>query len=163
MPIADVNGISLNYRLEGDGDETIVLVNVLADDLETWMFQMDALLTAGYRVLRFDNRGVGASSMPPGPYATSLFAQATKAPLAQLESIRTHDTTARLGAIVVPTLVLAGEEDFLVPVRLSERLRDGIAGSTWRTTRGGHACLWEFPDDFNQALLEFLAAHRADG
>src|SRR5437870_12941595 len=79
MPIADVNGISLNYRLEGDGDETIVLVNGLADDLETWVFQVDALLAAGYRLLRFDNRGVGGSLMPPGPYTTELFAEDTKA------------------------------------------------------------------------------------
>ncbi len=59
MPTAQVNDIEINYRLEGDGDETIVLVNGLADDLETWVFQMDDLLAAGYRVLRFDNRGVG--------------------------------------------------------------------------------------------------------
>jgi hypothetical protein len=30
MPVARVNDIELNYRLEGDGDETIVLVNGLA-------------------------------------------------------------------------------------------------------------------------------------
>ena len=102
-------------------------------------------------------------STEPISVPQSTMPQPVDAYLAQLESIRTHDTTARLGAIDVPTLVLAGEEDILIPVRLSERLRDGIAGSTWRTTRGGHACLWEFPDDFNQALLEFLAAHRADG
>ncbi len=65
MPTAAVNGIDINYRIEGDGDETIVLVNGLADDLETWLFQMDDLLGAGYRVLRFDNRGIGASSAPP--------------------------------------------------------------------------------------------------
>ena len=67
MPTAQVNDIEINYRLEGDGDETIVLVNGLADDLETWVFQMDDLLAAGYRVLRFDNRGVGLTSAPPGP------------------------------------------------------------------------------------------------
>ena len=39
MPIARVNGIDLNYRLDGDGEETIVLVNGLADDLETWAYQ----------------------------------------------------------------------------------------------------------------------------
>ena len=43
MPTAQVNDIEINYRLEGDGDETIVLVNGLADDLETWVFQMDDL------------------------------------------------------------------------------------------------------------------------
>jgi pimeloyl-ACP methyl ester carboxylesterase len=266
MPTAHVNGIDLNYRLEGDGDETIVLVNGLADDLETWVFQMDDLLGAGYRVLRFDNRGVGASSAPPGPYATPLFAEDTKALvdeldlrdfhlvgvsmggmiaqeyaianpgdlrsltlactyaapgpfcsrmfsmwadmapllgvpfimrdvtlwaftvpffeeradelaefeaemaklpqpvdayLAQLSSIRTHDTTDRLDRITAPTLVLAGEEDILIPVSLSRRLQAGIAGSQWGTTRGGHACIWEHPSAFNQALLDFVNAHRA--
>jgi len=65
MPTATVNGIEINYRLEGDGEDTIVLVNGLADDLETWAFQMDDLLAAGYRVLRFDNRGVGQTTAPP--------------------------------------------------------------------------------------------------
>ena len=59
MPTATVNGIDINYLLEGDAPGTIVLVNGLADDLNTWELQMADLLAAGYRVLRFDNRGVG--------------------------------------------------------------------------------------------------------
>jgi alpha-beta hydrolase superfamily lysophospholipase len=54
MPVARVNDIELNYKLEGDGEDTIVLINGLADDLETWVLQMDDFLAAGYRVLRFD-------------------------------------------------------------------------------------------------------------
>ena len=67
MPVARVNDIELNYQLEGDGEETIVLVNGLADDHQTWILQMDDFLAEGYRVLRFDNRGIGASSKRPGP------------------------------------------------------------------------------------------------
>ena len=74
-----VNDIDINYLLEGDGVETVVLVNGLADDLLTWVYQVDALLAAGYRVLRFDNRGIGRSSMPAGPYTTTVFAQDAKA------------------------------------------------------------------------------------
>ena len=66
MPVARVNDIELNYKLEGDDQDTIVLINGLADDLETWVLQMDDFLAAGYRVLRFDNRGIGASSKPAG-------------------------------------------------------------------------------------------------
>jgi pimeloyl-ACP methyl ester carboxylesterase len=66
MAVARINDIDVNYKLEGDGAETIVLINGLADDLETWVFQVEDFLAAGYRVLRFDNRGVGASSNPPG-------------------------------------------------------------------------------------------------
>jgi len=50
MTTASVNGIEINYKLEGDGPETVVLINGLADDLETWAYQVDALLEAGYRV-----------------------------------------------------------------------------------------------------------------
>ena len=264
MPTASVNGIEINYALEGEGDETIVLVNGLADDLETWVFQMEDLLGAGYRVLRFDNRGVGTSSAPPGPYTTRLFAEDTKALvdslgltdfhmlgvsmggmiaqeyaiahggdlrsltlactygapgpfcsrmfsmwadlapvlgvpfvmrdvtlwaftvpffeqredelrefeaamadlpqpldayLAQLSSIQTHDATGRLGSITTPTLVIAGEEDILIPVRLSQRLHEGISGSVWKTTKGGHAAIWEHPQEFNTAVLEFIGSH----
>src|SRR5207247_4138212 len=74
MPTASVNGIEINYKLEGDGPETIVLINGLADDLETWVLQMDDLLGAGHRVPRFDNRGVGQTSVPPGPSASRLVA-----------------------------------------------------------------------------------------
>jgi 3-oxoadipate enol-lactonase len=79
MPVATVNDVELNYLLEGDGEETIVLVNGLADSLETWVLQMDDFLAAGFRVLRFDNRGVGASSKPAGPYSSRLLADDTKA------------------------------------------------------------------------------------
>src|SRR5437016_11000839 len=79
MPLTRVNDIDVNYKLEGDGPETIVLVNGLADDLETWILQMDDLLGAGYRVLRFDNRGVGRTSVTPGPYTSRLMADDAKA------------------------------------------------------------------------------------
>ena len=121
MPAAAVNGIDLNYKLEGDGEETIVLINGLADDLETWALQMDDFFAV----------------------------------------IQGHDTSDRLGEITAPVLVLAGEEDILIPVALSRRLHEGIPGSEWATTKGGHACVWEHPAEFNRAYLAFLGKHSA--
>jgi pimeloyl-ACP methyl ester carboxylesterase len=264
MSTADVNGISINYRLEGDGAETVVLVNGLADELESWGYQTPALVAAGYRVLTFDNRGVGESDKPAGPYTTRLFAEDTKALvdsldlrafhlvgvsmggmiaqeyalaypgdlrslllactyaapgpfcsrmfalweemapvmglksvmqdvtlwaftqeffetrpdelaefeeamatltmpidayLAQLSSIQTHDATARLGEITAATTVVAGEIDILIPVELSRRLHQGIAGSEFVTVPGGHACAWEHPDSFNEAVIAHVRKH----
>jgi 3-oxoadipate enol-lactonase len=264
MAVASVNGIELSYRLEGEGDETIVLINGLADDLESWVLQMDDFLAAGYRVLRFDNRGVGASSKPAGPYSSEMLAadakalvdalgvtdfhlmgvsmggmiaqeyalrypadlrsvtfgctyaapgpfcsrmfamwadmapvlgvpfvmrdvtlwaftvpffeergeelaefetamrymdQPVHAYLAQLAVITDHDTTSRLGQLAVPTLVLAGEEDILIPVSLSRRIHDAIPGSQWATSKGGHACCWEHPAEFNKTFLDFVRRH----
>jgi 3-oxoadipate enol-lactonase len=85
--------------------------------------------------------------------------QPVPAYLAQLAVIQAHDTTARLGEIAVPTLVLAGEQDILIPVALSRALHEGIPGSQWQTVRGGHACLWEHPESFNNAVLDFVRGH----
>lgn len=54
MPFANVNGIRIHYQLEGSegGGDLVVLVNGLADDLQTWDPQMPALLEAGFSVLR---------------------------------------------------------------------------------------------------------------
>ncbi len=76
--------------------------------------------------------------------------------LALLSAIQTHDATGRLGQIKAPTLVLAGEEDILIPVAMSRRVHEGIPGSEWQTTPGGHASIWEHPQPFNEAILAFL-------
>jgi 3-oxoadipate enol-lactonase len=83
--------------------------------------------------------------------------QPLEAYLAQLSSIRTHDTTDRIGTIAVPTLVLAGEQDILIPVSLSRELHAAIPGAEWATSPGGHACMWETPDPFNATVLGFLS------
>ena len=85
--------------------------------------------------------------------------QPVPAYLAQLAVIQQHDTTARLGGIAVPTLVLAGEEDILIPVALSHDLHKAIPGAQWQTVRGGHGCLWEHPGSFNTAFLDFVRSH----
>ncbi len=264
MPVVHVNGIDLNHTVEGDGDQTVLLVNGLADDLATWDLQVAALVDAGHRVVRFDNRGIGASDRPAGPYSADLLAADTRglvdalgltdvhlvgvsmggmiaqryalahpgdlrsltlactyaapgpfcsrmfamwaelarshgvpfvmrdvtlwaftldffrsrgaelagfeasmaeldqsldAYLAQLAVIQDFDTTAELADLDVPTLVLAGAQDILIPTALSHELHTLVPGSSWRTTPGGHACLWEHPDAFNATLLEFLASH----
>ena len=42
MPTVMVNGVRLGYEISGDGDETLVLVNGLADTKETWELQLAA-------------------------------------------------------------------------------------------------------------------------
>ncbi len=82
--------------------------------------------------------------------------QSVEAYLAQLAVIQEHDALGRVGKITVPTLVLSGEEDILIPVRLSRRLQEAIPGAQWKTVPGGHACLWETPAPFNAAFLDFV-------
>lgn len=68
MPEAEVNGITLNYRIDGvDGAPWVTFSNSLATDLHLWDQQM-ALLEDRFRVLRYDTRGHGKSSAAPPPY-----------------------------------------------------------------------------------------------
>ncbi len=62
--------LDIHYRVTGDGPETLVLINGVGDDLEAWANQVDDFAGTGLRVVSFDNRGVGLSSQPPGPYTS---------------------------------------------------------------------------------------------
>lgn len=76
----------------------------------------------------------------------------------QCAAIAEHDSRQSIGRISVPTLVLAGKEDILDPLPLSEELHAGIPGSELAILEGGgHALFQEIPDKFNQAVLEFLS------
>lgn len=91
--------------------------------------------------------------------ALSGITQPVEAYLSQLNSIQTHNATARLPRIAAPTLVLGGPSDLIFPPHQSRQLHDGINGSRLAfTDHGGHAFMWEVPDEFNQAVLSFLSA-----
>ncbi len=64
----EVNGLSVAYELSGPEDgPRVVLSHSLAADHTMWAGQMPAL--GGYRVLRYDLRGHGATQVTPGPYS----------------------------------------------------------------------------------------------
>ena len=78
------NGIDIHYRISGDGPEPVVLINGVGDDLDGWANQVDDFVAAGLRVISFDNRGVGRSGQPPGPYTSAGMAADLKALVAGL-------------------------------------------------------------------------------
>jgi pimeloyl-ACP methyl ester carboxylesterase len=69
-----------------------------------------------------------------------------------------YNQTELLGNIRVPTLILAGREDAITPVPDSERMHAGINGSRLVIIENaGHVSNVEQPEQFNQALADFLA------
>ena len=69
MPMIDADGCLLNVSVEGrDGGPTLMLSNSLGCTMQMWEPQMKAL-TQVFRVIRYDRRGHGQSSVPPGPYS----------------------------------------------------------------------------------------------
>jgi 3-oxoadipate enol-lactonase len=73
MPIAKVNGININYAIEGDG-EPLVMIAGFGVDQSVWKPQVSAFKEY-YQVITFDNRGVGKSDKPEGSYSAVLMAE----------------------------------------------------------------------------------------
>jgi pimeloyl-ACP methyl ester carboxylesterase len=67
------------------------------------------------------------------------------------------DSTPLLAQIKVPTLVVTGEEDELIPVEESRTIANAVSGATLVVIpRAGHLSNLEQPEPFNNALNAFL-------
>jgi pimeloyl-ACP methyl ester carboxylesterase len=65
-----------------------------------------------------------------------------------------------LPLIAVPTLVLAGEKDDNAPASMMEKMAKKIPGAEFATMpNAGHLAPMGNPDEFNNAVLDFLARH----
>ncbi len=69
MPYADFPDVRLHYRLDGaEHLPVLVLSNSLGTNFGMWEPQV-AAFSQHFRVLRYDTRGHGESSVPAGPYS----------------------------------------------------------------------------------------------
>lgn len=65
---------------------------------------------------------------------------------------------AALAEVTIPTLLIWGEEDKVVPISVGERLRDVLPNATWIAyPETGHIVMNEANEAFNRDLLNFLA------
>lgn len=84
--------------------------------------------------------------------------QAPEASVRQVRAAAGFDASARLGAIVTPTLVLHGDADRVVPVENARLLAARLPHAELRIIPGGgHLVFVEQADLFNQTVLDFLS------
>ena len=76
---------------------------------------------------------------------------------AQQEALLRHDTVERLASLDVPTLVMCGRRDTMVPPELSQQVAAAIPGAELVMTDSGHAFNIEEAETFNKLVLGFLA------
>ena len=67
--MANINGAQLYYEVKGDG-YPLVLLHAGVADSRMWDQQID-VFSQFYRVIRFDMRGFGRSSLPPGTFSNT--------------------------------------------------------------------------------------------
>lgn len=67
------------------------------------------------------------------------------------------DTREMMHAIHVPTLLVWGENDPLVPLHYGEEMQREIANSRLAVIpRAAHVAMWDAPDEFNRIVLEYF-------
>lgn len=104
MPSARCNGINLHYEVAGSG-YPVILIQGLGGDGASWALQRDALAPS-FQVVTFDNRGVGQSDKPAGPYTTELMARDVVALLDHLGIEQAVVMGASMGGMIAQELAL---------------------------------------------------------
>jgi 3-oxoadipate enol-lactonase len=104
MPKAYVNGINLNYKVQGRGDP-LVLIMGYSGDKTGWMFQTRAF-KRHFRVVTFDNRGVGKSDKPTGAYSVRMMADDTVGLMEHLGIEKAHILGVSMGGMIAQELAI---------------------------------------------------------
>jgi pimeloyl-ACP methyl ester carboxylesterase len=105
------SGIELGYDATGVG-ETVLMIAGLGRDRHMWKSQA-AELSRSFRVVTFDNRGVGDSSRPRGPYSAALMAEDASGLLDVLGVDKAFIVGASLGGLIAQELALSRPERVL--------------------------------------------------
>ena len=119
MSKVDVDGLTINYDVQGDG-EPLLLIPYLSADHACYAFQLPAY-TEHFSCIAVDLPGTGESDKPPGPYSTDTYADQVAAFLGAIGVERAHVAGVSLGAAVAMHLA----------ARHPERVRSLSLHSAW--------------------------------
>src|SRR3954453_7200111 len=122
MPFAERDGTRLYWEEAGSGDPVLLIMGLGMNATGWW--RTIPLLAERFRVLAFDNRGVGRSDRPPGPYSVPMLADDAVAILDAAGEESAHVYGISLGGMIAQEVVL----------RHAARVRALVLGAT---TAGG--------------------------
>jgi len=149
LPIVSANGVDLWVEQEGNGDD-VLFISGLADEGACWVDQV-AGLRDRYLVTVFDNRGVGRSATPDGPFKITDFAADTAALMDELGLERAHIVGSSMGGAIVQELALSRPE----------LIRSLVLNGTWcRGDRFLHEIFrsWMWSAQKADSIRDFLVA-----
>lgn len=104
MPKINANSIQIYYEIRGSG-RPLVLISGLGYSLWQW-HRMVPLLERHFQVISFDNRGVGQSDKPAGPYSVQMLAADTAGLLDALGMERAIVMGHSMGGFIAQAMAL---------------------------------------------------------
>jgi pimeloyl-ACP methyl ester carboxylesterase len=119
MPIARSGDADIAYETSGAGDPLLMIMGFLADS-RMWVLQTPAF-AEHYTCVTFDNRGVGLSSRPPGPYSMEQMAADALAVMDDAGIERAHVLGISMGGAIAQHVAL----------KAPERIRSLVLAATW--------------------------------
>jgi pimeloyl-ACP methyl ester carboxylesterase len=131
MPKADVDGLTFNYDVQGEG-EPLLLIPYTSADHACYAFQLPAY-TEHFQCITVDLPGSGESDKPAGPYSTHGYADQVAGFLGVVGIEQAHVAGMSLGAAVGMHLA----------ARHPSRVRSLSLHSGWHAT-----------DDYLKAVVE---------
>ncbi len=108
MPTTTANGINIYYEIHGSGPP-LLLVSGLGYNLWQW-HKMVPGLAKHFQVITFDNRGVGQSDKPTGPYSAAMLAADAAGLLQALGIAKAHVMGHSMGGFVAQEMALSYPE-----------------------------------------------------
>jgi pimeloyl-ACP methyl ester carboxylesterase len=122
MARVEVDGLTINYDVQGQG-EPLLLIPYLSADHACYAFQLPAY-TQHFSCIALDLPGTGESDKPPGPYSTEVYADQVAGFLGAIGVEQAHVAGVSLGAAVGMHLA----------VRHPDRVRSLSLHSAWDTS-----------------------------
>jgi 3-oxoadipate enol-lactonase len=118
MPFAQNQGAKIYWDQQGEG-APLLLIMGLGWTSQMW-YRSRPVLSAQFRTIAFDNRGVGQSDVPPGPYPIALMASDAAAVLDAAGVERAHICGMSMGGMIAQESAL----------QYPQRVRSLILGCT---------------------------------
>jgi pimeloyl-ACP methyl ester carboxylesterase len=123
MPYVFTNGIRLAYERGGHGDRVLMIMGQGAGGNVWSMYQVPALIQAGYEVITFDNRGIPPSDVPPGDYSLADMVTDTEQLIEALDVGPCRLVGASLGAAIAAELAVRRPDLVICCVLMAMRAR----------------------------------------
>ncbi|WP_346618381.1 alpha/beta fold hydrolase [Blastococcus montanus] len=131
-------GVTLNYEVSGEGDPLLLIMGT-SGSIPLWG-ELIPRLAEHYRVIAYDNRGLGGSERGEGEISVASLAEDASALLEALDIPRAHVMGWSLGSAILQELALAHPEQVATAVMYASWARcDGFQRSVLSALRHPYA------------------------